>query len=411
MKILQAVKFKLKTKSKQAQCLLRFAGACRYVFNKALNLQKKRYEQGEKKLSYAGLCNILTQWKQDTKTQWLNDVPAQSLQQSLKNLDRAYQNFFSKRAQFPQFKKRGLRETFRYPQGFKLDQVSSRIYLPKIGWIKYFNSQAIVGEIKNITISLKAGAWYASLQTEQEMPDPIHEKSDIVGIDVGIANFAALSNRKTYEGCHALKTKLKKLKRTQKQLSKKVKFSQNWFKQKKILSRLHHHISNTRLDYLHKTSHEISKNHAIIVLEDLQIKNMSTSACGTIAVPGKNVKAKSGLNRSILDQGWHEFKRQLSYKAKWLGGEVILVNPKYTSQTCPLLNCGHISKANRQTQADFKCMACGFQDNADYVGALNIVAAGHAVLACGEKVQLGLSMKQEPNRIVVNSCEPGILGL
>ena len=98
MKILQAMKFKLKTKSKQMQYLLRFAGACRYVFNEALNLQIKRYEQGEKKLSYADLCDMLTQWKRNPKTHWLNDVPSQSLQQSLKNLDRAYQNFFSKRS-------------------------------------------------------------------------------------------------------------------------------------------------------------------------------------------------------------------------------------------------------------------------------------------------------------------------
>ena len=247
--------------------------------------------------------------------------------------------------------------------------------------------------MKNITISLRAGAWYASIQVEKEIRDPIHDKSDMIGIDVGIAKFAALSNRKTYSSCHALKNKLKRLQYIQKQLSKKVKFSQNWVKQKKILSRLHGRIANTRLDYLHKTSPEISKNHAIIVLKDLQIKNMSKSACG----PGKNVKAKSGLNRRMLDQGWHEFKRQLAYKAKWLGGDVILVNPKYTSQTCPIPNCRHVSKANRPTQADFKCVACGFQDNA---GALNILAAGHAVLACGEKLQLGLSMKQEPNRMV-----------
>jgi len=397
---MQAFKFKLKTKTKQAQCLWRFAGSCRYVFNQALKLQKSRYEQGEKKLSYAGLCDMLTQWKQTPKTQWLNNAPSQSLQQSLKNLDRAYQNFFSKRAHFPQFKKRGVRDAFRYPQGFKLDQIRSRIYLPKIGWIKYFNSQTVLGKIKNITVSQRAGAWYVSIQTEKEVSTPVHANRDIVAIDVGIAKFAVLSTKQTYAGCHALKEKLNRLKHEQRQLSKKVKFSQNWLKQKRIVSRLHYQISNTRLDYLHKTSHDISKNHAMIVLEDLQIKNMSKSSAGTMDMPGKKVKIKSGLNRSILDQGWYEFRRQLSYKTKWLGGDVILVNSQYTSQTCPIPDCRHVSKENRKTQADFNCVACGFKENADYVGSLNILAAGHAVLACGEKVQLGHSVKQEPNRIV-----------
>jgi putative transposase len=395
---LQAYKFRLKTKTKKAQTLRRFAGSCRYVYNHALKLQKSRHEQGEKKLSYAGLCKVLGQWKRDEDTVWLNKAPSQSLQQSLKDLDRAYQNFFAKRADFPQFKKRGKRDAFRYPQGFKLDQANHRIYLPKIGWMKYFNSQKVLGEIKNVTLSQKAGAWYVSIQTEREAPIPIHEKSDMIGIDVGIAKLAVLSNKQVHESCHALKAKLEQLKYQQRQLSKKIKFSQNWLKQKKRLSQLYHQIANTRLDDLHKASYGISKNHAILVLEDLQIKNMSKSASGTLDAPGKKVKAKSGLNRAILDQSWGEFRRQLMYKAKWLGGDVLLVNPKYTSQTCPQPNCNYVSKENRKTQSDFECIVCGFKENADYVAALNILAAGHAVLACGEKVLLGLSMKQEPTR-------------
>jgi putative transposase len=121
---------------------------------------------------------------------------------------------------------------------------------------------------------------------------------------------------------------------------------------------------------------------AMIVIEDLKVSNMSRSAKGTTDNPGTHVAAKSGLNRSILDQGWHEFRRQLTYKQAFRGGEVLAVPAHYTSQTCPA--CQHISADNRKTQARFECVECGFSENADLVGAINIKARGHRVLACGE---------------------------
>ena len=213
----------------------------------------------------------------------------------------------------------------------------------------------------------------------------MHAQSNIVGIDVGIAKFATLSTGKIYQSAHSLKAMSNRLRFQQRQLSRKVKFSQNWRKQKNKVANLYHRIANIRLNHLHQVTHDISKNHAIIVLEALKIKNMSKSASGTIDTPGKNVKAKAGLNRSILDQGWGEFKRQLQYKAAWLGGDVILVDPKYTSQGCP--RCRDVRRENRKTQSEFECIACDFKANADYVGSLNVLAAGHAVLACGETVQ------------------------
>lgn len=132
----------------------------------------------------------------------------------------------------------------------------------------------------------------------------------------------------------------------------------------------------------------------MIAIEDLQVRNMSKSAKGNNVQHGKMVKQKAGLNRSILDQGWFEFRRQLGYKSVWNGGFVVAVPPQYTSQTCPC--CGHVSKDNRQVQAKFECVECGFEENADLVGAINILARGHRVLACGEPVQSGRSVKQEP---------------
>ena len=189
-----------------------------------------------------------------------------------------------------------------------------------------------------------------------------------------------------------------KLASAQRKLAKKTKFSNNWKKQKAKINRIHTKIANIRRDFLHKTSTELSKNHALIVIEDLKVKNMTRSAKGTLDEPGRNVKAKSGLNKSILDQGWYEFRRQLEYKQKWAGGEVLAVPAHHTSQICP--SCSHVSSDNRQTQAHFECVECGYTNNADIVGAINVLARGHRVLACGE-TGLPDSVKQEP----VERCE------
>lgn len=132
----------------------------------------------------------------------------------------------------------------------------------------------------------------------------------------------------------------------------------------------------------------------MIVIEDLKVSSMSKSAAGTVDEPGRNVAAKSGLNRAILDQGWYEMRRQLEYKQLWRGGQVLAIPPAYTSQRC--VCCGHTAKENRQTQSKFVCQVCGYTENADINGARNILAAGHAVLACGGMVQSGRPLKQEP---------------
>jgi putative transposase len=185
----------------------------------------------------------------------------------------------------------------------------------------------------------------------------------------------------------------KKLALAQKRLSKKVKFSANWKKQKQRMIKIHERITNARHDFLHKASTNISKNHAMIIIEDLKVKNMSRSAKGTTEQPGKNVKAKSGLNKAILDQGWGMFVEMLKYKQAWAGGDVLKVDAKHTSQTCPC--CGHVSKENRKIQAHFECMACRFKAHADWVGALNILERGHRLLACGVGAW-ALTVKQAP---------------
>ena len=376
----------------------RFAGACRFVFNRALARQNENHEAGNKYIPYGKMASWLVEWKNATETQWLKDAQSQPLQQSLKDLERAYKNFFRKRAAFPRFKKRGQNDAFRYPQGVKLDQENSRIFLPKLGWMRYRNSRQVTGVVKNVTVSQSCGKWYISIQTESEVSTPAHPSASMVGLDAGVAKLATLSDGTVFEPVNSFQKNQKTLARLQRQLSRKVKFSNNWQKQKRKIQRLHSRIANIRRDYLHKVTTTVSKNHAMIVIEDLKVSNMSKSAAGTVSQPGRNVRAKSGLNRSILDQGWYEMRRQLEYKQLWRGGQVLAVPPAYTSQRCAC--CGHTAKENRLSQSKFRCQVCGYTANADVNGARNILAAGHAVLACGEMVQSGRSLKQEPTEMI-----------
>ena len=396
MQRLQAYKYELRPDGQQERQMRRFAGSCRFVFNKALALQKERYEQGEKKLGYAGMCKLLTEWRNTTETAWLADAPVHPLQQTLKDLERAYTNFFAKRADFPRFKKKGQSDSFRYPdpKQIKLDQANSRLFLPKLGWLRYRNSREALGTVKNVTVSQSCGKWFVSIQTEREVEQPVHPSASIVGVDMGIARFATLSDGTVFEPINSFKKQQARLARYQRAMSRKTKFSNNWKKAKAKVKKLHQKIGNIRRDYLHKTTTTISQNHAMVCIEDLQVRNMSKSAAGSAEAPGRNVKAKSGLNKSILDQGWFEFRRQLEYKQAWRGGLVVAVNPRNTSRTCPC--CGHVSADNRQTQARFACVECGFEENADLVGAINILAAGHAAMACGGTVLSGRPAKQEP---------------
>lgn len=376
----------------------RFAGACRFVFNRALARQNENHEAGNKYIPYGKMASWLVEWKNATETQWLKDSHSQPLQQSLKDLERAYKNFFQNRAAFPRFKKRGQNDAFRYPQGVKLDQENSRIFLPKLGWMRYRNSRQVTGVVKNVTVSQSCGKWYISIQTESEVSTPVHPSASMVGLDAGVAKLATLSDGTVFEPVNSFQKNQKKLARLQRQLSRKVKFSNNWQKQKCKIQRLHSRIANIRRDYLHKVTTTVSKNHAMIVIEDLKVSNMSKSAAGTVSQPGRNVRAKSGLNRSILDQGWYEMRRQLEYKQLWRGGQVLAVPPAYTSQRCAC--CGHTAKENRLSQSKFRCQVCGYTANADVNGARNILAAGHAVLACGEMVQSGRPLKQEPTEMI-----------
>ncbi len=397
MLLVKAYRFRLEPTPSVAREVTRIAGCCRFVFNRALAIQRERLERKEKRLGYAALCKELTGWRHAAGTEFLAKAPVHPLQQALKDLDRAYRNFFEGRAEPPRFKKKGRHDAFRYPDPtqFAVDDRHGRVKLPKLGWVRYRRSRAVSGAPKQLTIAREDSHWFVSIHTEQNVEAPAHPADGMVGVDLGVVKFAALSTGETYAPVSSFRKYQKKLATEQRRLARKVEFSKNWTKQKARIQQLHVKIARIRNDFLHKTSTAISKNHAVIVIEDLGVKSMSRSARGTVNAPGRDVRARARLNASILDQGWAEFRRQLEYKQASRGGTVIAVHPRNTSRTCP--NCGHAAGENRRSQAEFRCVRCSYSADADVNAARNILAAGHAVIACGERAQSGPSLKQEPS--------------
>jgi putative transposase len=403
MLIRKTFKFALKTNSAQERRLGQFAGSCRYAWNRVLALQKERLEAKEKILSYPESSRLVTGWKADPKTAWLALAPTHPLQQTLMALDRALRDAFNKKSpkRLPRFKKKGRHDSFRYPDPKQFKIHGDRIFLPKIGWVGFRKSREIDGTPKNVTVSRRGKRWFVSVQCEVEIAAPVHPAPSEVGIDMGVRRFATFSDGSFYKPLNSFRRFEKKLAKMQRVLARRIKGSSNWKKQKARITALHVKIADARSDYLHKISTTISKNHAVVVLEDLRVSNMSRSAKGMAGEPGRNVRAKSGLNKVILDQGWSEFRRMLEYKQAWAGGQVIAVDPRNTSRTCPA--CGHVAKENRKGER-FRCGSCGYAAHADHVGALNILAAGQAakaaagqaVSACGAGRPQAPAMKQEP---------------
>jgi len=389
----------------QQRDMRRFAGSCRFVYNKALAVQKENHEAGNKFIGYVPMAANLPIWKREVGQEWLKDAPSQALQHALKALERAYKNFFAKRAGFPRFKRKGSGDSFRYPEPkqIKLDQDNSRILLPKLGWLRYRNSRDVLGVVRNATVSQSGGKWFVSIQTEREILQALPAATSAIGIDVGIARFATMSDENHIAPLNSFNKHQERLARYQRRMSRKVKFSNNWKKAKAKVQKIHTGIANARKDFLHKTTTTISQNHALVCIEDLQV---SKSSKGNSEQHGKMVKQKSGLNRAMLDQGWGEFRRQLDYKVVWNGGMLLAVPPHNTSRTCPC--CGQVSQDNRQTQAKFLCVDCGYENHADVVGAINVLERGYRLLACGEMAQSGRSRKQEPTEATRKSSRSAV---
>mgnify|MGYP002614641965 FL=1 len=396
-----------------------FSGCCRFAYNALLAQEKEEYqeylEELESRLCWGealsfeeakALC-VKPKLNQYTFNYALKKLKeeypflkeychSQVLQQKVMDLYEAFKKFFKGNGGYPKFKKRHSDDGFRYPQGFKVEEDNGRIFLPKIGYIRYRNSRKIEGIPKNVTVREEADGWYVSIQCEFELKPEISipDIDTAVGIDMGVKRFLTLSDGNFINN---LEEKLKPLENKiallQKRIKHKIKGSNNIKKAYLKLTLLHKRKADIRNDFLHQVSTLLVKNHDVIVIEDLKVRNMSKSAKGSIANPGTKVKAKSGLNRSILNEAWHKFFTYLEYKLKLKGGILIKVNPKHTSQTC--IKCGHISKDNRKEQEIFKCVKCGYEANADHNAAQNILRrAGLARMA--RQANLIRGRQQEP---------------
>jgi len=384
MLINKAFRYRLKPTTAQLAQFESFAGHCRFVWNKFLQLNLFRLKNKQKIMFYQEMDYFSKLLKLSNEYGFLKECPAHCIQQKLRDLERAFKDGFDKTQpgkRLPVRRKKNIHDSFRFPEPKQIELEYNRIKLPKLGWVKFFNSQKVIGSIKNVTISRGGNHWYVSICVEQEITLPKQLPTSSIGIDLGVTNFAALSSGRLIEPINSLKIYATRLAILQRRLAKKEKFSNNWQKVLVRLRNIHRKIAHVRRDFVHKLTTLLSKSHAMVVVEALKIKNMSKSAKGSIDNPGKHVKAKSGLNKSILDQSWGEFKRQLKYKLEWLNGKFVEVTPQYTSQKCSI--CGHTDKSNRTTQAEFCCVACNYTEHADINAARNVLAAGHVVLACG----------------------------
>ena len=379
--MLRVVKVRLYPNDAQKQLLSQHFGSARVAYNVMLRKSIDAYEAGEK-ISVYELKKLLPIMKQTDEFGWMKEIDSTALQNAVINLDKAYKHFFRRvkngeKAGFPRFKsKHDSRQSYQSSTAKLRD---GKLYLPKIGLVKAVFHREIEGSVKTVTVSGEAGQYFASINYEDGIDQFVGTNNGkSIGIDVGVKVFAYLSNGEAIKHVD-LKKEIAEVIRAQKVLSRRKKGSANRIKAKAKLAKKHLKLRNKRNDFLHKVTKRLSENQTIAV-EDLKIKNMSRSAKGSIDNPNMRSSAKSGLNRSILQQSWGTFFELLEYKLERNGGKLVRVDPRYTSQACSC--CGHISKENRLTQSKFVCQACGNTLNADYNASVNILnAAGTAVKA------------------------------
>jgi len=371
--MLKAQKVRLYPNKAQQQVISSQIGGARYVYNRALALRKFAYSKFGIKIGKFALINHITKLKKREKTSWLKEIDSQAIQQSIANMDKAYQHFF-KGGGYPKFKSRHhSRQSYQYPQRVKIE--GNKVFLPKVGWVKCKGlRKEFVGKIKTVTVSYEAYQYHASILVDMgEQEVTINHNSKSIGLDVGVSLVVADSNGRKVKPLDLVR-ELSKLRTRAQQLSRKKKGSNNRAKAKAKIAKQNLRIANMRKDFLHKLSLQYAEKQGIVVIENLKIKNMTKATKGTVEKPSKNASAKRGLNRVITQQSWGLFFELLEYKLNERGGQLIKVDPKFTSQTCN--KCGHISKENRKSQSKFVCTACGHSANADTNAAKIILARG-----------------------------------
>jgi len=345
----KAYKYRIIPNKVQQELLEKHFGCVRFVFNWGLGKKIKAYQQEKKRLSCFDLINELAKLKKEKDFKWLNDVNSQSLQMSLRNLDNAFTNFFRKQNKFPNFKsKKHNINSFQIPQHLKL---SDKLDIPKIKGIKIKQHRKLEGKIKTATVS-------NLVEQDKKLPKKlkIKEKTTI-GIDLGIKTFATLSDGRKIDNPKYLKNNLRKLKRQQRWLSRKVKGSNNRRKQIKKVGLIHEKINNQRSDFLHKFSFQITHENQVgtIAIEDLDVKGMVKNHY---------------LAQAISDVSWGKFRRQLEYKTEWYGKNLLVIGRfEASSKIC---SCGQVNQELKLSNREWTCKECGIKHDRDILAANNI---------------------------------------
>jgi len=400
MKVLKAYRYRVYPTPEQEALFRQTVGCCRFVYN--LCLEQRRLEGNRsdpRRLTAYDQIKELPALKAEAP--FLRAVPNHPLQQAVIDLDRAFKNFFEGRAAYPQFRKRGDRDSFRYPDPKQFKIEASRIFLPKAGWVEGVRHRPLEGVPKTATVSREADWWYVSVQCAVEIAEPRPNPGPAVGIDLGVATPLALSTGEAVMLPRTTERERRKLAALQQRVARRGKGSRNRQKARLAVARFQAKLTRRRKDAAHKATTRIAKNHGIIVVEDLTVRNMTASAAGTVEEPGRNVRAKAGLNRSMLDVAPYQIRQMLEYKATWYGSRVIAVNPAYTSQKCS--KCGHVHTDNRVSQSVFLCRACTHAENADVNAAKNILrlglaTGGHPGMACGSNRSGGRKQERRTAR-------------
>lgn len=399
--IRQGFQYVLRLKAQQESLLRRWVGCRRFVFNEALAFQRAELAAGRPRPGFGELCARLLELKKVHP--WLAEPPMQSLQQAIKDLCAAWHWTETSRFGEPRFKKRGEGDTVRLPQGCKYDARAGTVKLPKLGVVRLRHSREAEGLLKNVTLRQVRGRWIAALQTERPHSVPVPASSHAVGLDFGAATTIMPSAGEPIKLPPSIARYERRARRLQQALSRKIKSSQNHAKARERLADCYARIAAIRKDFLHKTTTGIVAKHELIAIEDLNVQRMTASAAGTVEAPGRNAKAKSGLNRAILRNGWSMARRMLEYKAAWAGSTLVAVPPEYTSQQCSV--CGFTNAGNRREQARFACLACGHSEHADRNAARNVLARAERRIADTKQASPSRGSARTAGHAGTHACE------